>query len=120
MNRDGPTGVRVATWTRDRLGYFRVAPGTTGAHCISSEITLPQRNGDSCARVYLNASGLSEDSQLQIKILGEKLRPIPGYTAADCTPIKDKTGLRLRVSWGGKSDLGKREKPIRLRVNFTG
>lgn len=115
VDRDGPTGVRVATWTRDRLGYFRVAPNNTGAHCISAAIT--PREG---ARVYLNASGLSEDSQLAVEVLDEKLRPLPGYTAADCTPIKDKTGLRIPISWTGKTDLGKPDKPVRLRVNFTG
>jgi hypothetical protein len=117
-NRDSPTGVRVATWTRDRLGYFRVAPGQKNAHCISAEIT-PPRDG---ARVYLNASGLSPESQLAVEILDHNFRPLPGYTAADCTPIKEETGLRIPISWGAKTDLGKqdKEKPIRLRVNFTG
>jgi hypothetical protein len=119
VNRDSPTGVRVATWPRDRLGYFRVAPDMKGAHCISAAIT-PPRDG---ARVYLNASGLSEDSQLAVEILDQNLRPVPGYAAADCAPIKDATGLRIPISWGGKTDLGKRNenaKTIRLRVNFTG
>ncbi|HYF37888.1 MAG TPA: hypothetical protein VD994_21475 [Prosthecobacter sp.] len=116
VNRDGPTGVRVATWTRDRLGYFRVAPGMKGAHCISAAIT-PPRDG---ARLYLNASGLSEESQLAVEILNESFRPVAGYAAADCTPIKDKTGLRIPISWGGKKDLGKQGKPIRVRVNFSG
>ena len=111
--------MRVATWTRDRLGYFRVAPNMTGAHCISAAITPPRDS----AHVYLNASGLSEESQLQVEILDEKLQPVPGYTAADCTPIKDKTGLRIPVAWGTKTDLGRQEgkgKLIRVRVNFTG
>jgi hypothetical protein len=118
-NRDGPTGVRVATWTRDRLGYFRVAPGHKLGHCISGEIT-PPRDG---ARVYLNASSLSQDAQLEVEILDESFRPVAGYAAADCAPIKEKTRLRIPISWGGKGDLGKlgREgKAIRLRVNFTG
>jgi hypothetical protein len=87
-----------------------------GAHCISAELT-PPRDG---AKVYLNASGLSEESQLAVELLDEKLRPIPGYTAADCTPIKEKTGLRIPISWGNKTDLGKQKGPLRLRVNFTG
>lgn len=115
-NRDGPTGVRVASWTRDRLGYFRVAPNNTGAHCITAAITPPRDN----ARVYLNASALSDEAQLQVEVLDEKLRPIPGYTAAECLPIKDKTGLRIPISWGAKTDLSGLNGPIRLRVNFTG
>ncbi len=115
-NRDGPTGVRVASWTRDRLGYFRVAPNNKGAHCITEALT-PYRDN---ARVYLNASSLSEESQLQVEVLDEKLRPIPGYTAAECNPIKDKTGLRLPISWGAKTDLSGIKAPFRLRVNFTG
>ncbi|OAI57827.1 hypothetical protein AYO49_01815 [Verrucomicrobiaceae bacterium SCGC AG-212-N21] len=117
VNRDGPTGVRVATWPRDRLGYFRVAPGQKIGHCISAAL-IPPREG---AQVYLNASGLSEESQLAVEILDESFRPIPGYTAADCTPLKDKTGLRLSIAWGNKIDLGNQNgKPIRLRINFTG
>jgi hypothetical protein len=33
---------KLAPWTRDRLGYFRVAPGQKNAHGISAEITPPQ------------------------------------------------------------------------------
>jgi hypothetical protein len=58
-----------------------------------------------------------------VEILDQNLRPVPGYAAADCAPIKDATGLRIPISWGGKTDLGKRNenaKTIRLRVNFTG
>lgn len=115
-NRDGPTGVRVAMWTRDRLGYFRVAPNNKGAHCITAAFTPPRAG----AKVYLNASGLSPESQINVEVLDAKLRPLPGYAAKDCTPIKDKTGLRIPISWGDKTDLGRQEHPIRLRVNFTG
>ena len=45
---------------------------------------------------------------------------MPGYAAAEGTPTKDETGLRIPISWGGKNDLGKQGKPIRLRVNFIG
>lgn len=116
VNRDGPTGVRVATWPRDRLGYFRVAPNNKGAHCISAPIT-PPRDG---AQVYLNASGLSEESQLSVEILDNKLRPLPGYTAEDCTPIKEKSGFRIPISWKEHTDLGTQKTPVRIRVNFTG
>jgi hypothetical protein len=66
----------------------------TGARIVFGGCTAaltPPRDG---ARVYLNASSLSADSQLAVEILNESLRPVPGYAAADCTPIKDETGLR--------------------------
>ena len=35
IDRNSPTGVRVATWPRDRLGYFAPVPEAKEAHCIS-------------------------------------------------------------------------------------
>ncbi len=115
-DRNGPTGVRVATWARDRLGYFSPAPGEEGAHCISSPLTPSRPN----ARVFLNATGLSEVSQLTVEILDEQFRPLPGYTAADFVPLAAKSGLRLPLAWQGKTSLEKPGGPIRVRVNWSG
>lgn len=116
VNRDGPTGVRIAMWPRDRLGYFRVAPNNTEAHCISSLITPKSKE----AKIYLNASGLSEESRLEVELLDKQFRPISGFSAADCQPIKGKSGLRLPVLWKNHADLASLEEPFRIRVNFAG
>jgi hypothetical protein len=115
-DRNSPTGVRIATWPRDRLGYFSPAPEVQGAHCISSPILIPRAD----AKVFLNATNLSPESQLSVEILDEQFRPLPGYAAADFVPIEGKSGFRLRTSWKGKATLEKFDKPIRVRVNWTG
>lgn len=114
--RDGPTGVRVATWPRDRLGFFSPGTRVLDAQCVSAPLTLPKPD----ARVYLNASGLSVDTRLEVEILDEQMRPIPGYTAADFTPIVAESGFRLPAIWRGRETLAGLDRPIRVRVNFVG
>ena len=115
-DRNSPTGVRVATWPRDRLGYFAPAPEAKEVHCISSPFAS-LRDG---ARVYVNATGLSDSGQLTVELLDEQFRPLPGYAAADFVPFEAKSGLRLPVVWRGAKALEKASKPVRIRVNWTG
>jgi hypothetical protein len=113
VNRDGPTGVRVATWPRDRFGFYKPAPNVENAHCVSSPIT------GFGSRVYINADGLSEDSQLKVEILDEQFRPIPGYSGPDCVAL-EKSGLRQAIAWRGTSLLENLNRPIRVRVTWAG
>ena len=120
-------GIRVATWERDRMGYFSIfsIPKThvfldnslteTKPHFISSPIDL---EGEP-ARVAMNIDGLSEHSKVSVEIQNERFEPIPGYTAEDCTePIE--SGLRQVVRWGEQEVLGGMKGPVRIRVNFEG
>ncbi len=113
VNRDGPTGVRVATWPRDRLGHFQPAPNAQDAHCVS---TLLQKSG---ARVFLNADGLSTDCRFKVEILDEQFRPLPGYSA-DAAGVVGQSGFRQPVSWGGRTTVDTNGKPFRVRVNWVG
>lgn len=116
VNRDGPTGVRVASWPRDRLGYYTPNGITSAPHCISAPFALPRAG----ARVYVNATGFSADAQLAVEILDGQFRPLPGFQAADCVPFKAAAGLRLPVVWRGNDNLMTPNQPIRVRVNFAG
>ena len=115
VNRDGPSGVRAASWARDRLGFFAPSGGVSEPHCISAAFAA--RPG---ARLYLNATGLDADSRLEVEILDEHFRPIPGYTAADMAPLAEQGGLRLPVSWRGRDSLAGVNQSFRVRVNFAG
>jgi hypothetical protein len=116
LNRDGPTGVRTATWARDRLGYFSPILNAKGAHCISDVLTPGPG-----ARVYVNVTGLSEHSELTVEILDEQLRPFPGYTAKECVlGAEQSSGLRVPVTWGDHHSLSTSDQPIRVRINFGG
>jgi hypothetical protein len=117
IDRNSPTGVRVAMWPRDRLGYF--SPSLShgaDAHCISSPLTLEKGK----RRVFLNATNMSDDAQLTVELLDEQFRPLEGYTAADFTPIKDDSGLKLPISWGKNKTVEIGDAPIRVRVNWSG
>jgi hypothetical protein len=122
----GPTGVRLATWTRDRFGYFAPAPAwhyqtgrssgaIVGPHFISAPIRVPREG----ARVYVNADGLSPDSLLRVEILSEQLVALSGLSAADAIPITE-SGLRRPASWRGRENLGRTDQPVRIRVNWEG
>jgi hypothetical protein len=115
IDRNSPTGVRVATWPRDRLGYFAPVPEAKEAHCISG---LIQNAGD--ARVSLNVTGLSEEGKMTVEVLDERFVPLPGFSAADLMPIEAKSGLRIPLSWKGGATLGNVKQPVRIRVNWSG
>ena len=111
----GPNGVRMATWPRDRLGYFSPGPDEQNAHCISSPITT-QGPGQ---RVLINADGLSEPSRLRVEVLNERFEPMPGYSGQDCIPVV-RSGLRQPVMWRGRQRLEGIDHPIRIRVRWEG
>lgn len=115
VNRDGPTGVRVATWPRDRFGFYAPAPGITGANCISNPLTPPHAG----TRIFLNVSDLSDLSTLTVELLDEQMRPIPGYSGDDCVVVK-KAGFHQEATWRGRDDLGSINQPVRVRVTWGG
>jgi hypothetical protein len=57
---------------------------------------------------------------LKVEILDEGGRPLTGYSAPECDPIRSDS-LRHVIRWGARSDLGAlRGKPIRLRFLLRG
>jgi hypothetical protein len=117
IDRNSPTGVRVAMWPRDRLGYF--SPSLShgaDAHCISSPLRLERGE----RRLFLNATNMSDEARLTVELLDERFRPLEGYAAADFTPIKDDSGLKLLIAWGKNKTVEIGDEPIRVRVNWTG
>ena len=113
-------GVRVASWPRDRLGYFqpfpaaRMRPGQ-GPHIVSSPVDLEGRS----ANLALNIDGLGDYSQVSADIITEQLEPIPGYTAAECISPTS-SGLSQPVAWQGRSAVQHEGGAIRIRLNFSG
>ena len=104
--------VRLATWNRDRLGYYEVV--ADGAHFISHPL-LPE-NGD---RVFVNADGLSEAGYLTLELLDGQLRPLSGYSGPDSAVLKT-SGLREPAMWGDKTSLDGLDMPIRIRADYKG
>ena len=113
-------GVRVASWPRDRLGYFQ--PFTSArlrrgevAHVVSAPIDLHGRP----AALALNIDGLSQYNAVSAEIVNERLEPLRGYTAADCNALAA-NGLAQPITWRGNDSVQHEGGPIRLRLNFSG
>jgi hypothetical protein len=118
--------VRVATWPRDRLGFFSAVsrPVFQGQgykdipvepHVISCPLHV--RRDD--AGVYLNVDGLGQYSQLRVELLDLQFRPIPGYSGQDCV-LENAAGLRQRAAWKRGDSIGHLDQPVRVRVNWEG
>jgi len=109
-------GVRVASWARDRLGYFQSFLGSKqDAHFISAPIDLESKP----ARIYMNVDGLSEYNRVNVEILDEKFKEIPSYSRAECIGPEE-SGLHQLVEWKNQKVVEKVKSPIRIRVNFKG
>jgi hypothetical protein len=125
--------LRLATWPRDRLGYFEVnreptegqRPGYIyshgagdlpfDAHFVSSPIHLDRAG----RRVFVNADGLSDATFLKVEVLDERFRPIADFSGRDVAVLKT-SGLRQPVAWPRRESLEHFAHPVRLRVNFAG
>ena len=141
--------IRLATWARDRFGYFEVPSGDqkAGGESFSSGrasrkrraprtpelptpaspwskvsphfVSYPMRLDGSGYKVLVDADGLSKDNYLKVEISDLQFRPLPGYSSDDSVPITE-SGFRQPAEWAGQKTLGKSDQPIRVRVNFVG
>ena len=132
-----PVQVRLATWARDRLGYFE-AMYKAGGHLVTCPVRL-----DGPASVLANVGGLGKYSQLTAELLDEGFHPIPGYSGAEAAVLTgegisqsvedvqrvpgdageeaagDVPGLRIPVEWE-KGPIPSGNGAIRLKVDFKG
>lgn len=118
----GTGQVRVATWERDRLGYFNayVEDGSPTPEGPAAEmVSCPMKLGPEGGRVFINADGLSEKAELTAEILDREFGPVPGYTAKESDPIRI-SGFRQAVTWKGDGRLPAFSHPIRVRVMLGG
>ena len=118
--------VRIATWPRDRLGFFSAVSRPVfhgqGYKDIPVEpqvISCPLRPSGEDTGIYLNVDGLGQYSQLQVELLDLQFRPLPGYSGKDCVDV-DRNGLRQRVTWKQGNSIGHFEHQGRLRINWEG
>jgi hypothetical protein len=108
------SGVRMVSWPRDRLGMLKPFLGAQ-ARAISCPIHV--LNGR--AKVYVNASGLSQQSRLKIGLLDAGFRPIRNYSEA-AAAVLDKDGFQIPVVWNGENALAASLGPVRLDIQVEG
>ena len=106
-------GVRVASWPRDRLGYYSPF-SKDGGHCASAPVDL----GEGKARLFLNVDGIGEFSTVTVELLDEQFQPLAGYGVADGGKL-EAGGLKQSVRWGEREFI-EADGPVRVRVNFLG
>jgi hypothetical protein len=102
----GNARVGLVTWPKDRFESFHAG---TGGGEVTTRTLSP-----SGTRLTVNAAPGS--GALRVEVLDADGNPVPGYTAADATPITTDT-LGTTVSWGSKTTLP--TGPIRLRFDLT-
>ena len=118
---DDPTGVRLASWARDRFGSLNACAPNAGEgaefepHCISCPIELDDAQG----RIFVNAGGLGPYAELKVELLDLQFRPLAGYSGSDAATIRE-SGLRRPVTFGAGGTLPELDGSIRIRVNWAG
>lgn len=120
----GSDGVYLATWDRDRLGYYYVSAepieGQRPSEGVAPHfVSCPIRLDKAGTKVYVNSEGLGEYSNVTVEILDESFEGIPGYSGSDSVPLTT-SGLRQQIGWRNNKSLPKFDHPVRIRVNFGG
>jgi len=121
--------IRVASWTRDRLGYFQ--PKTDpleGQRWVDEDrpdvvlpnfISCPMELKHAGARVFVNADRLSDNNYLRVELLDKGFNRIKGFSGEDCVLVRE-SGLRQAIRWKGQDQLPAFDTPVRVRVNYEG
>ena len=66
----------------------------------------------------MNAEGLSRAARLEVELVDELERPLPGYAASDAVPLED-SALNASVFWKGRTALPENE-AFRIKARFEG
>jgi len=132
----------VASWLRDRLGYFEMVKSRTSkpdqlaiedTHSLlwtkylkmipplaaPHFISCPLQVDGPDMRIFVNADKLSEESHITVELLDQQFNSLPGYSGDDCVRLT-KSGLRQPVSWRCKQSLEKSGRPFRIKVRWGG
>ena len=74
--------VRLASWERDRIGYFEAMRGE-GGHSVTCPLA-------GATEFSANVGGLGPYTELRFELLDEGFHPLPGFSGADAAVL---TGL---------------------------
>ena len=112
--RDG--GVRLAEWERDRFGFVSTVDESLvpDSHLSTSSFIVEEGR----ARVFLNIDGLSEYNAVTVSVTNDRMRPIDGFGASDCSPVEN--GLRCPIRWKGSDAIPEGKNLLRLRIDISG
>ena len=109
------TGIRVAEWERDRLGYLSPFK-PEGARVISAPLLITA--GETIS-IRANVSGTGTNAGVRVVLLDENFQPLSGYGKEESS-IVDGDSLDTPILWSGKSTYTSDGKPIYGAVDFLG
>jgi hypothetical protein len=101
--------IGLATLRRDGFGFLTNLKADAPATCETAFF-----DSGTGTKVFVNVDGVSPDSPLEIELLDEHARPIPGFTQ-DAAAVVIKPGTRVAVNW--RSPLPAKKK-LALRITF--
>ena len=107
-------GIGLLMLDRDRFGALATRNPAENGFLVTSELKT-----DGPAKLWVNAQGLSADSNLRIELLDSLERPLPRYAGASAAVVRD-SGLRTSVSWQGQNEIKDLAAPFKIKVNFEG
>jgi hypothetical protein len=108
------TGVRLATWERDRLGMLK--PFSQDA---PRAVSCPIRILGGAPRLFLNCAGLGPHTALRVSLLDEGFRPLEGYSGSVSVVISE-NGFKVPVAWSPGAALPSDRGPVRVEIRFEG
>ena len=132
-----PVQVRLASWFRDRLGYFE-SMRNSGGHLVTCPLRL-----DGPAQIWANVEGLHDHNRMTVELLDDGFHPVAGYSGDDAAimeptePYESRAarqrvpgdaageksaevpGLRVPVKWE-KGAIPSGKGAVRLKVNLSG
>ena len=115
-------GVRVASWSRDRLGYFSASGGgiwTRGRGLDSHFVSAPIDLTGSAAQLTVNVDGINEHSGITVEIQDQSFHPISGYERTSSQGPSE-AGLNQLITWRDHGVIENVSGLIRVRVDFNG
>jgi hypothetical protein len=107
-------GIGLLMLDRDRFGALAARDPSETGFLVTSEL-----KADGPAKFWVNAQGLSADSNLRIELLDSLERPLPRYSGSRAAVIRE-SGLRTAVSWQGQNDISDLAGTFKIKISFEG
>jgi hypothetical protein len=107
-------GIGLLTLDRDRFGALATRNPSETGFLVTSELKT-----EGSAKFWVNAQGLSADSNLRIELLDSLERPLPRYSGSRAAVVRE-SGLRTPVSWQGQDEIRDLAGAFKIKVSFEG
>lgn len=118
MCMDNAAGdIGLAFWPRDRFGYVRMRDNARPA--VVQTGILEDAGTDRYLHANVEIETFGAGTELRFELIDPSGRPVPGYTAEDCLPVRE-NGLFQPLRWKHHHCIDRNiADPVELRLIFT-